>query len=54
MEYISVTDFAQKFGISRQMVWKMIHSKKLNVIQVGKLYKIPVSEVDRIEKENEL
>lgn len=48
--YITVSDFARKFSISRQFVWKMIREGKLRAIRIGSLYKIPVSEVDRIEK----
>lgn len=48
--YITVSDFARKFSISRQFVWKMIKEGKLKAIKIGSLYKIPVSEVDRIEK----
>lgn len=47
--YITVSDFARKFSISRQFVWKMIREGKLRAIRIGSLYKIPVSEVDRIE-----
>ena len=50
MEYITVTQFAKRFGVSRQFVWKMIKEGKLKAIKIGILYKIPVSEVDRIEK----
>lgn len=50
MEYITVTQFAKRFGISRQFVWKMIREGKLRAIRIGKIYKIPMSEVDRIEK----
>ena len=50
MEYITVTQFANRFGISRQFVWKMIREGKLRAIRIGKIYKIPMSEVDRIEK----
>lgn len=50
MEYITVTEFAKKFNISRQFVWKMIKEGKLKAIKIGSIYKIPVSEVDRIEK----
>ena len=50
MEYITVTQFAKRFGISRQFVWKMIREGKLRAIRIGKIYKIPVNEVDRIEK----
>ena len=50
MEYITVTQFAKKFDISRQFVWKMIREGKLRAIRIGKIYKIPMSEVDRIEK----
>ena len=50
MEYITVTQFAKKFNISRQFVWKIIKEGKLKSIKIGSIYKIPVSEVDRIEK----
>ena len=53
MEYITVTQFAKRFGISRQFVWKMIKEGRLKAIKIGSLYKIPVSEVDRIEKGEE-
>ena len=49
-EYISVTEFAKKFGISRQFVWKMIKNQKLKAIKIGSIYKIPISEVEKIEK----
>ena len=50
MKYVSVTQFAEMFGISRQTVWKWIKAKKLKVIILGKLYRIPVSEVERIKR----
>lgn len=50
MEYITVTQFAKRFGISRQFVWKMIKEGKLKAIKIGKLYKIPESEIKRIEE----
>lgn len=49
MEYTTVTQFAKRFGISRQFVWKMIKEGKLKAIKIGSIYKIPVSEFDRIE-----
>lgn len=50
MGYITVTQFAKRFGVSRQFVWKMIREGKLRAIRIGSLYKIPFSEVDIIEK----
>ena len=50
MEYTTVTQFAKRFGISRQFVWKMIKEGKLKAIKIGSIYKIPVSEVERIKK----
>ena len=50
MKYVSVTQFAEMFGISRQTVWKWIKAKKLKVIRLEKLYRIPVSEVERIKR----
>ena len=50
MEYITVTKFAEKFDISRQFVWKMIKEGKLKAIKIGSLYKIPESEIKRIEE----
>ena len=50
MKYVSVTQFAEMFGISRHTVWKWIKAKKLKVIRLEKLYRIPVSEVERIKR----
>ena len=49
MEYITVTEFAKRFGISQQFVWKMIKEGRLKAIKIGSIYKIPVSEIDRIK-----
>ena len=49
-QYTTVSEFATKFSVSRQFVWKMIREGKLRAIKIGSIYKIPVSEVDRIEK----
>lgn len=49
-QYTTVSEFAKKFSVSRQFVWKMIKEGKLKAIKIGCIYKIPVSEVDRIEK----
>ena len=49
-QYTTVSEFAKQFSISRQFVWKLIKEGKLKAIKIGSLYKIPVSEVDRIEK----
>ena len=49
-QYTTVSEFATKFSVSRQFVWKMIKEGKLKAIKIGSIYKIPVSEVDRIEK----
>ena len=50
MNYLSVVQFPEMFGISRQTVWKWIKAKKLKVIRLEKLYRIPVSEVERIKR----
>ena len=49
-QYTTVSEFAKKFSVSRQFVWKTIKEGKLKAIKIGSIYKIPVSEVDRIEK----
>ena len=49
-QYITVSEFATKFSVSRQFVWKLIKEGKLKAIKIGSIYKIPVSEVDRIKK----
>lgn len=49
-QYTTVSEFAKKFNVSRQFVWKMIKEGKLKAIKIGSIYKIPVSEIDRIEK----
>lgn len=48
-QYTTVSEFATKFSISRQFVWKLIKEGKLKAIKIGSIYKIPVSEFDRIE-----
>ncbi len=48
-QYTTVSEFAKKFSVSRQFVWKMIKEGKLKAIKIGGIYKIPVSEIDRIE-----
>ena len=48
-QYTTVSEFATKFGVSRQFVWKIIKEGKLKAIKIGSIYKIPVSEVDRIK-----
>lgn len=53
MRYMSVLTTSKRFGVSRQMVWLMIKSGRLKAIRVGKLYRIPVSEVERIEKKQD-
>ena len=49
-QYTTVSEFATKFSVSRQFVWKLIKEGKLKAIKIGSIYKIPISEVDRIEK----
>lgn len=49
-QYTTVSEFATKFSVSRQFVWKLIKEGKLKAIKIGSIYKIPVSEVDRIKK----
>ena len=46
----AVSEFATKFSVSRQFVWKLIKEGKLKAIKIGSIYKIPVSEVERIKK----
>lgn len=48
-EYVSVSEFAKKFSVSRQFVWKLIKENKLKAIKIGSIYKIPNSELERIE-----
>ena len=50
MNYLSVVQFAEMFGISRQAVWKWIKAGKVNAIRLEKIYRIPVSEVERIKR----
>lgn len=49
-QYITVSEFSTKFSVSRQFVWKLIKEGKLKAIKIGSIYKIPVSEVERIKK----
>ena len=49
-QYTTVSEFAKQFSISRQFVWKLIKEGKLKAIKIGSIYKISVSEVERIKK----
>ena len=50
-KYLSTPQFAQRFGISRQYVHKMILEGKIKGIKLGNVWRISIEEVERIEKE---
>lgn len=50
MKYISVSNFSKKLGVSRQFTWIHIRDGRIKAVKVGKLYKIPESEIKRIEE----
>jgi excisionase family DNA binding protein len=44
----SIPDFARELNISKRMVWRMIASGDLRSVHVGRLRRIPATELDRI------
>ena len=50
-KYLSTPQFAKMFGISRQYVHKMILDGKIKAIKIGNVYRIPMEEVEKVEKD---
>lgn len=50
-KYLSTPQFAKRFGISRQYVHKMILYGKIQAIRIGNIYRIPMEEVEKVERE---
>jgi excisionase family DNA binding protein len=46
-EYLSPKEFAQEFGISAQLVRKLLNSGAIRGTQFGAIWRIPRSEVER-------
>lgn len=51
---ISVREAAKRLGIGRDSVYKLIHDKRLRTVRVGRLWLVPVTELDAfVERETE-
>ena len=50
-KYLSPTEFAKKLSISRQYILKCLLNGKIKGIKLGKVWRISIEEVERIEKE---
>jgi excisionase family DNA binding protein len=49
--FVTVKEFAAHFGIHERTVWRMIAGNKIKIVRLGRLVRIPRSEVDRLEKD---
>ena len=49
--YATYREFGNAARISESMVRKLVYSKKLKVVRIGKAARIPLSELDRIARE---
>jgi len=47
--YVTVTQFAQHFSLAKTTIFAAIHAKKLTAIRIGAVYRIPRTEVNRVE-----
>ena len=50
-KYLSTTEFAKFFGISRQYVHKLILQNKIKAIKIGTRWRISQQEFERVKKE---
>lgn len=51
MEYFTTGQLAERWGISRRTIYNMTNDGRLSCVRLSKWLRIPVSEVERIEKE---
>lgn len=49
MTYLSITEAAQRLGVSRQSVWSRISRDIIKAERIGNTWAVPESEVQRIE-----
>ncbi len=49
-EVFTIEDLATRWNCSSQMVYQMLLNKKLKGFRVGKLWRIPRAEIEKIEK----
>ena len=52
--YLSARDFARRLSISPAMVTALVQRGEVKAIRVGRLVRIPLSEVERFEREAEV
>ena len=50
-EFITASDLAMRLKVTRQTICSLINDKKIKAIKVGKSWRIPIKEAERIEKE---
>lgn len=50
-EFITASDLATRLKVTRQTICSLINDKKIKAIKVGKSWRIPIEEAERIEKE---
>lgn len=44
--YISLEEMAEKLDVSVAMIYKLVSSREIKSIRVGRLYRVPVSEFE--------
>jgi len=44
--YISLEEMAKKLDVSVAMIYKLVSSREIKSIRVGRLYRVPVSEFE--------
>ena len=53
MTYLSITQTAQRLGVTRQSVWSRIDRGIIQAERIGNGWVVPESEVQRIEEAND-
>lgn len=48
--YVTVDEAAILLGVSRQLIYRMVHAGEMAAIRVGRMYRIPEGEVWRTER----
>lgn len=49
--FLSVTQFSSRFGLSRTHVYDLLREGRLQAIRLGTATRIPMSEVERVQRE---
>lgn len=50
-KHLSPTELAERLGVSRQYILKCLLDSKIKGIKLGKVWRVSIEEVERIEKD---